>query len=74
MGSRSGTRHRLITSAYIPESVKVRTEEKRGNITIINNPLSTVILFPSILIFAMSLFLLVCGALHLMVLLYQTKH
>lgn len=35
MGSRSGTRHRLITSAYIPESVKVRTEEKRGNITII---------------------------------------
>lgn len=35
MGSRSGTKHRLITSVYIPESVKVRTEEKRGNITII---------------------------------------
>lgn len=35
MGSRSGTKHRLITSAYIPEAVKIRTEEKRGNITII---------------------------------------
>lgn len=35
MGSRSGTKHRLITSAYIPEAVKIRMEEKRGNITII---------------------------------------
>lgn len=35
MGSRSGTKHRLVTAAYIPEAVKVRTEEKRGNITII---------------------------------------
>lgn len=35
MGSRSGTKHRLITSAYIPEAVKIRTEEKRGNIMII---------------------------------------
>ena len=35
MGSRSGSKHRLITSAYIPEAFKIRTEEKRGNITII---------------------------------------
>lgn len=35
MGSRSGRKHRLITSAYIPEAVKVRTEDKRGNIVVI---------------------------------------
>lgn len=35
MGSRSGRKNRLITSAYIPEAVKVRTEDKRGNIVVI---------------------------------------
>ena len=35
MGSRSGEKNRLVTSVYIPEAVKVRTEEKRGNITVI---------------------------------------
>jgi hypothetical protein len=34
MGGRNG-KHRLVTAAYIPESLKVRIEEKRGNVTVI---------------------------------------
>jgi hypothetical protein len=34
MGGRNG-KHRLVTDAYIPESLKVRIEEKRGNIIVI---------------------------------------
>lgn len=34
MGGRNG-KHKLITEAYIPETLKIRIEEKRGNITII---------------------------------------
>lgn len=34
MGGRNG-KHKLVTEAYIPETLKIRIEEKRGNITII---------------------------------------
>ncbi len=34
MGGRNG-KHKLVTEAYIPETLKIRIEEMRGNITII---------------------------------------
>lgn len=34
MGERNG-KHKLVTEAYIPETLKIRIEEMRGNITII---------------------------------------
>jgi hypothetical protein len=34
MGGRNGE-HKLVTEEYIPETLKIRIEEKRGNITII---------------------------------------